>query len=406
MSVYTELGVTPIINLWGTATRLGGALMDEQVVDAMVQAARESVLMEELQAAASTIIAELTGAEAGYITCGAASGLTLGTAACLAGLDVSRMERLPDTSGMPDEVIMARDQRCGYDHAIRAAGAKIVEVGYNESLTGALRPVETWEFEAAITEKTAAIALIFYVWNPAKERQLIEVAKMAKKHNLPVLVDAAGSVPPIDNLKRFVNAGADLVAFSGGKAIRGPQNTGILCGRRDLIASVALQQLDAAGPSELWNPPKTLIPKEKLIGQPRQGIARAHKVSKEALVGLLVRLKHLTKERTVDEAKHMEGLLERISNAVEGLPVQTAIICRASEGTGAVPTLKITLKQEQLGRDAFTISKELRDGNPRLWVNEKDLRDNTLLITAINLDEKLADIVGARLREVFSLPRG
>jgi L-seryl-tRNA(Ser) seleniumtransferase len=402
MSIYGEIGVKPIINLWGTATRLVGALMDEQVVDAMAQAAKESVLMEELQAAASTIIAELTGAEAGYITCGAASGLTLGTAACLSGLDVSRMERLPDTNGMPNEVIMAREQRCGYDHAIRAAGAKIVEVGYNESLTGALRSVEIWEFEAAITDKTAAIALIFYVWDPVKERQLIEVAKMAKKHDIPVIVDAAGSVPPIDNLKRFVSAGADLVTFSGGKAIRGPQNSGILCGRRDLIASVALQQLDAAGFSELWDPPATLIPREKLMGQPRQGIGRAHKVSKEALVGLLIRLRHLTKEKTIVEAKRMELLLERIENAVEGLPVQTAIVHRASEGTGAIPTLKIKMNHKQLGKDAFSISKELRNGDPRLWVNEKSFCDNTLLITAINLDEKLANAVGARLREIFS----
>jgi len=172
MSVYKELGVEPIINLWGTATRLGGALMDKQVVDAMEQASKESVIMEELQAIASTVIAELTGAEAGYVTCGAASGLTLGTAACLAGLDVSRMERLPDTNGMPNEVIMAREHRCGYDHAIRAAGAKIVEVGYNEGLTGAMRSTEIWEFEAAITDKTTAIALILYIWDPVKERQL------------------------------------------------------------------------------------------------------------------------------------------------------------------------------------------------------------------------------------------
>jgi len=402
MSIYKELGVKPIINLWGTATRLGGALMDEQVVDAMTQAAKESVLMEELQAAASTIIAELTGAEAGYITCGAASGLTLSTAACLAGLEVSRMERLPDTTGMPNEVIMAREQRCGYDHAIRAAGAKIVEVGYNEGLTGALRPVEIWEFEAAITDKTAAIALILYVWSSEKERLLIEVAQMAKKHDVPVIVDAAGSVPPIDNLKRFVSAGADLVTFSGGKSIRGPQNSGILCGQRDLIASVALQQLDAAGFSELWDPPATLIPREKLMGQPRQGIGRAHKVSKEALVGLLIRLKNLTKEKTVEEARCMEDLLERIADAVNGLPVETAIVDRASEGTGSVPTLKIKIDQKQLGKDAFQISKELRDGDPRLWINEKSLRDNSLLITAINLDEKLADVVGARLRAVFS----
>lgn len=402
MSIYRELGVEPIINLWGTATRLGGALMDKQVVDAMEQASRESVIMEELQAVASTMIAELTGAEAGYVTCGAASGLTLGTAACLAGLDVSRMEQLPDTSGMPSEVIMAREHRCGYDHAIRAAGAKIVEVGYNESLTGAMRSTEVWEFEAAISDKTAAIALILYVWNPEKEKLLVEVAKMAKKHNVSVIVDAAGSVPPIDNLKRFVHAGADLVAFSGGKAIRGPQNSGILCGRRDLIASVALQHLDAAGFSELWDPPETLIPKEEIMGQPRQGIGRAHKVSKESLVGLLMRLKTLSKEKTIDEAKRMEGLLDRIASAVVGLPVEATIVHQASEGTGAVPTLKIKLDQKRLGKDAFTISRELRDGDPRLCVNDKSLRDDTLLITAINLDERLANVVSNRLREVFN----
>ena len=223
-----------------------------------------------------------------------------------------------------------------------------------------------------------------------------------KKHNIPVIVDAAGSVPPIDNLKRFVSAGADLVSFSGGKAIRGPQNSGILCGRRDLIASVALQHLDAAGFSELWDPPETLIPKEKLMGQPRQGIGRAHKVSKESLVGLLMRLKNLSKGKTIDEAKRMERLLDRIADAVEGLPVETTIVHRASEGNGAVPTLKIRMDQKQLGKDAFTISKELRDGDPRLCVNDKSLRDNTLLITAINLNEKLANIVGERLCEVFS----
>jgi len=403
MSIYEEFGVKPIINLWGTGTMVGGSIMAPSVVEAMISASRECAKIDELQAAASNVIAEVTGAEAGIVTCGAAAALTMGTAACLTGLDIARMDRLPDTTGMPNEVIMARDQRCGFDHAIRAAGATIVEVGYNESLTGAMRAVESWEFEVAINERTAAIALILYAWDPKKQNQLIEVASLAKKRGIPLLVDAAGSVPPVENLRRFIGSGADLVAFSGGKGIRGPQNTGILCGRRDLIAAAALQQIDACGFSHMWSPPESLIPKHKIAGQPRQGIGRAHKVSKEALIGLLVRLRELTKEKTIEEARHMQALLERIVKSISGLPfVSTTIDHPSTEGSGAVPSLKIKIDSPGLGQDAFSVSMKLRNGNPRLWVNEKGLPDNTLIITAICLDIELADIVGQRLRVVLS----
>jgi seryl-tRNA(Sec) selenium transferase len=403
MNIYEEFGVTPIINLWGTGTMVGGSIMAPSVVKAMVEASKVCAKVDELQAAASRVIAEVTGAEAGIVTCGAAAALTMGTAACLTGLDVGRMERLPDTSGMPNEVIMARDQRCAFDHAIRATGAVIVEVGYNESLTGAMRPVEAWEFEAAINERTAAIALILYALDPKKEKQLTEIGALAKRRGVPLLVDAAGSVPPVDNLQRFVDAGADLVAFSGGKGIRGPQNTGILCGRRDLIAAAALQQIDACGFSHTWNPPETLIPKDKVAGQPRQGIGRAHKVSKEALIGLLVRLRELTKEKTIEEARHMQGLLDKIVKSISGLPfVSTAIENPAESGSGAVPSLKIKIDPAGLGQDAFAISMKLRNGNPRLWVNEKNLPDHTLIITAICLDEAMAEVVGRRLKAVLS----
>ena len=403
MGIYEELGVIPIINLWGTATMLGGSIMAPEVVDAMVQASKQCVKMDELQAAASQIIAELTGAEAGYVTCGAASGLSLGTAACIAGLDVRRMEQLPDTTGMPNEVIMAKDQRCGYDHAIRAAGAKIIEVGSCEYLNGSMRPIETWEFEAAINERTAAIALILYASDPKKEQQLEEVAAMARKHNIPVLVDAAGSVPALENFKKFTALGADLVVYSGGKAIRGPQNTGILCGRSQLVASVALQQLDLGGFSHMWFPPPSLIPKEKLLGQPHQGIGRCQKVAKESLVGLLARLRTLTREKTIDEAKHMEEKLKRIMAAIEGIPhVRSEIIHPSSGETGEVPTLKIKLNSARLGKDAYQVSLELREGDPRVWVNEKDLPDNILAITAVSLHDELVNVASQRLREVFT----
>jgi L-seryl-tRNA(Ser) seleniumtransferase len=377
--------------------------MAPEVVDAMVEASKECIKIDELQAAASRIIAELTGAEAGYVTCGAASGLTLGTAACIAGLDVRRIERMPDTTDMPNEVIMAKDHRCGYDHAIRAAGAKIVEVGLCDYLNGSMRPVETWEFECAINERTSAIALVLYVSDPDKERQLQEVAEMAHTHHIPVLVDAAASVPPLENFKKFIALGADLVVYSGGKAIRGPQNTGIICGGRDLIASVALQHLDLGGFTHMWFPPPSLIPKEKLLGQPHQGIGRCQKVAKESLVGLLARLRTLTTEKTVDEAEHMQEKLARIMNGIEGIShVHSEIVHPASDGNGAVPTLKIRLDSSGLGKDAFQVSLDLREGDPRIWVNEKNLPNNILTITAVSLPDEQVDRVARRLREVFS----
>lgn len=402
MGIYEEFGIKPIINLWGTATRLGGAIMAEEVVDAMVQASKESVKIDELQAAASKLISEITGAEAGYITCGAAAGLFLGAAACLAGLDVRKMEQLPDTTGMANEFIMAKDQRNGWDHAVRAAGGRIVEVGMTESTTGGLRPVEPWEFEAAICERTAGILLVPYALNSRKEEFMQQVIKIAKKFNIPVIADAAAAAPPLKNLKRFINMGCDLVAYSGGKALRGPQNTGILCGTKDLIASVALQNLDAAGFSELWDPPESLIQKGKLLGQPRQGIGRSIKVSKEAIIGLMVRLRGLSFEKTCQESEKMQSLLEKIIQRLDGVRgIHNEIVNPAEDKSGAMPTLKVKINAKTLGVNAFQISQKLRNGNPRLWVNEKSLPDDIFLITAINLNESLADTVGRRLKEVF-----
>jgi L-seryl-tRNA(Ser) seleniumtransferase len=153
----------------------------------------------------------------------------------------------------------------------------------------------------------------------------------------------------------------------------------------------------------MWNPPESLIPKHKVIAQPRQGIGRAHKVSKEVLIGLLVRLRELTKEKTIEEAQNMQVLLEKIVKFISGLPfVSTTIDHPAGEGSGAVPTLKIKIDPAGLGQDAFSVSMKLRNGNPRLWVNEKNLPEHTLIITAICLDDALSEVVGQRLRVVLS----
>ena len=201
MSIYKKYGVRPIINVAGSSTRVGGSIMPPEVVAAMGEASTESVNMIELQAAASEVIANVTGAESGYVTSGAAAGLTLGASAILAGFDLMTMERLPDTVGMKNEFIVSREHRNGYDHAVRASGAVLTEVGMNEQLAGAgVRRTESWEYEAAITENTVGI---FYSVTLGSRPPLEEVIAIAHSYDLPVLVDAAAQLPPASNLPVF-----------------------------------------------------------------------------------------------------------------------------------------------------------------------------------------------------------
>jgi len=399
MGIYQELGIQPIINLYGPATRLSGSLMEPPVSEAMFQAAQESVRMDQLQAAASHIIAEITGAEAGYVTAGAAAGLTLGTAACMTGLDVARMNRLPETIGMPNEVIIPREHRSGYDHAIRAAGAYLVEVGMNEVFSGAgVRGTEAWEIEAAITDRTAAIA---YFYHLGSKSSLKEVINVGKKHHIPVIVDAAAQLPPAENLRKFISLGADLVCYSGGKAIRGPQSSGILCGRRDLIASAALQNLDLDEDFCTWDPPPSLIPKEQMRGLPRHGIGRGLKVAKEEIVALLVALQLFTKEKCREDATRFQGLLERIASHLQRVPHVEAQITTTTTGS-AFPLLQIKLNETELRQSAFQISKGLKNGTPPIYANTVLLSEGILIINPMNLNKELADIVAQRMVDVLS----
>jgi D-glucosaminate-6-phosphate ammonia-lyase len=396
-SVYADFGVRTIINVAGSATRVGGAQMPPEVLRAMADAAQESVSMMELQAAASRRIAAATGAEAGYVTSGASAGLTLGTAAILAGLDLARMERLPDTTGMKNEFIISREHRNGYDHAIRVAGAKLVEVGMNEQLAGAgVRRTEAWEFEAAITERTAGIA---YVFTGNSQPPLEQVVAVARKHGLPVLVDAAGQLPA--GLRRLIASGAALVSSSGGKGLKGPQSTGILCGRTEYIASVALQSLDMDEYFEIWDPPEDLIPKSRLPGLPRHGIGRGFKVGKEEVIGLLMALKlseGATSEAEAD-ADAARRHLESIVSGLEGLPVESRLILPRDK-TG-MPSLQLVLNRQALGRSGFDIARELKRGDPGVFVNERLLEQETLVINPMHLDRARTDALTRRLRAVL-----
>jgi len=324
--------------------------------------------------------------------------LTLGAAACLTGLNAGRMDRLPETDDLPNEIIMCRTHRTSYDHAIRAAGARIREVGFNDRATGAgVRDIEIWELEAAVTLRTAAVA---YMATPESQPPLDEVAAMAHRHRLPLLVDAAAQLPPVENLRRFVASGADLVVFSGGKAIRGPQGAGILCGRRELIASAALQQLDLDVRPETWRPPVPYLCREALCGIPHHGIGRGFKASKEEIVGLLVALERFVALDHAAERRVRERWLATIQERVAGLPCTRTRLLSVTE-TGRDPLLEIRLDETALGRSAYEVSLALQDGNPPVHLGERRAPDGILIVNPVGLQDGEADIVANRLLAVL-----
>ena len=396
-TIYEELGVPSVVNATGTKTRIGGSRIRPEAVEAMTRAADAFVRLSDLQARAGELIADATGAEAGYVTSGAAAALARGAAACVAGDDVGAMARLPDTEGLADEIVMARTHRTGYDHALRASGARIVDVGTNDRHLGTgSRNVEPWEFADAITEDTAAVA---YVEKPYTEPDLETVCEIAHDHDVPVVVDAAAELPPAANLERFVDAGADLVAFSGGKAIRGPQTTGILAGRRDLVSSVAAQHLDMHAAEQVWEPPEELLDPDALGGVPRQGIGRPMKVGKEELAGLLKALELFLAEdhdALADEwRERSERIVERL-DSVDG--VTTAI--SAADKTSIAPELEVTVEPDAAGVSATDVVGGLRREEPRVFVGADALPESFTVNPMCLTDEETA-YVGERLRAQF-----
>jgi L-seryl-tRNA(Ser) seleniumtransferase len=366
---------------------------------AMAEAARACVPLDLLEGAASSVIAEVTGAEAGYVTAGAAAGLTLSAAACLAGQDIGIMDRLPDTNGLPNEIIVCREQRNGYDHSLRAAGARLVEVGMNERVAGAgVRRTETWEIEAAMSDRTVAVA---YFATPESAPPLEEVAAVCQQHAVPLIVDAAAQLPPAANLRRFIDAGADLVTFSGGKGLRGPQSTGIVAGRRALIMSIALQHLDLDEHWTTWNPPSELIDRAQLKGFPRHGIGRGFKVAREEIVALLVALRRFVAGDYHQDIARYHASLQTVA---EGLADTAGLRARIVGGIDEdrLPVLEIAINDSRPGVTAFEITRRLKCGTPSVYVNESRLHEGVLVLHPIGLDELQIEPLLERLRAVVS----
>jgi D-glucosaminate-6-phosphate ammonia-lyase len=362
MSIYRRLGVTPIINARGHATLAGGSLMDPAVLDAYREAAAEFVRIDDLEVAASSIIARLTGAEAGYVTSGAAAAITLATAACIARFDVDLMDALPDAGDHPCSVLIERVHRNPYDRLVRAAGARLIEVGDATGTTArqvrdAIGPHVVAAYYQAQLE---TVGLPFE-----------EFLAAAHDGGLPVIVDASMNLPPATNLRRYTEAGADLVAFSGGKAIRGPQSSGFLAGRADLVRSVGLQHQDMDVLAETWSE-RDLIDRAIVRRPPGHGIGRAMKVGKEDIVALLVALERYVGRDHAAEASRFADLAGRIAEGIGRIDGLHTGVEPSDESGRPIPLVRIAVDEAVVDCSAFDLVRALWVHDPPVLVSDHE----------------------------------
>ncbi|HYF07219.1 MAG TPA: hypothetical protein VD970_06325 [Acetobacteraceae bacterium] len=396
MSLFDDLGVPRIINAYGTNTRLSAGMMAPEVIAAMAEASRATVEMHTLQAAASRTIAEATGAEAGIVTAGASAALLLGAAACMARLDPGAMNRLPDARSLPHEFIVVRSQRNMYDRAITVAGGRIVEVGVPDRLSGpGVRDAAPWEIADAITDRTAAV---YYLAGASSEPPLPAVVRVARERNVPVLVDAAAQLPPAENLRRFLDDGADLVCFSGGKAIGGPQASGILAGRRDLVSSALIQMLDLDLHEQEFAAPPEFSPLAQMRGLPHHGIGRSCKVGKEEIVGLITALRRFVAEDPTMRTARWAARLERVTEAAG----EIAGVVAALVPDGAKPGLPLLALRFADAEAAARAEARLRAHRPAVHLDASRIRAGILAVNPIALDDGDLATLGAALKECCS----
>ena len=362
-SVYARLGVKPLINGMGTVTVLGGSLMPPEVVQAMEEASRHFVLVPDLQAKAGARIAELVGVPAAMVTAGAASAIAVATAVAMTKGDPKKIALLPDTTDLPFEVIQQKSHRSGYEPQIRLNGAKIVTVETRE------------ELDRALGERTA---MMFFLNKADPDGQIKrdEWIRVARERGVVSFNDAAADVPPREHLSSYVHEGFDLVAFSGGKGLRGPQCSGLLLGRKDLI--------DGA---------RTLV-------SPHAGIGRAMKVGKEEIVGLLAAVERYLKVDLEAERRELEakvGHLKEVVGRVRGVTVETYV----PEIANHVPHFVASWDEGARGLTAKQVHERLQAGDPPVHVLLTGPGRLTVSVWTMQGDEhrvaarRLAELLGA-----------
>src|SRR3954468_22863830 len=371
---YAKLGVTKIVNAAGTYTALTASIMPPQVQAAVAQAAKHPVRLAELQKAASQYLATKLKCEGALVTAGAASALTLGTAACMTVANPSAVSKMPvDMEGLKNEVVVQKAHRYDYDHALLNCGIRFVEV---ETLA---------DYEKAFTEKT----VMAHFFNAAEEGRIRreDWIRVAHQHNVPCFNDAAADVPPISNLWAYTQMGFDLVTFSGGKGMRGPQNAGLLLGRKDLIAAAAASN------------------------NPYDGVGRGMKVAKEQIVGMVAAVDWVLSQSEEGLQNEFQRRADAITAMLKDIPTLTSQVS-VPPLANHVPHLLIRYSQDRVKVSPRDVMVELRKGTPSIELNPSTGRTspasagiitdaNTIVVGVWMLQPGEELIVGRRLKEVL-----
>lgn len=359
MAISDSWATLPIINAAGYGTRVGGSCPTQEVLDAMRWAQENYFEIDDLLAEASRIISRETGAAAGLVTCGASAALTLGAAAILAGRDRAVMEALPDVSGLTrTKFLYPTRGRYDYDHPLRVSGAELLEFDFKDSdLEGRLR--------IAIRDDVAGVV---FVWMQRDDMNLIpRLAGVCRDLNVPLLLDAAMGLPPTENLKAFVAAGANLVALSGGKHLGGPQNSGLLFGDEELVLSAWLQMVDMDVRQDSWSFRESAS-KDFIIDPPRHGIGRGAKVGKDAIVGCVTALNQYATRDFAAEREGWERICQHIAKGMT-VPEGFQLDYFSESPTGQFPVLKV--QADSVVR-MDVLKKRLKAESPKIILTENE----------------------------------
>jgi L-seryl-tRNA(Ser) seleniumtransferase len=359
---FQELGLRTFINAAGTLTFLSGSLMPDEVVRAIDYARNHYVRLDDIQDRVGERIAELLGCEYATVTSGAFSAMTLGISGVMCGMDNKKVEQLPDTTGLKNEVVVLKPaDPIGYVHALTNAGAKVIEVQTRR------------ELESAISDRTAML-FVFNAYN-GSEVSLEELVEVGKKHGIPTFNDAAADVPPVENLWKYTKMGFDLVAFSGGKGIKGPQSAGLLLGRKDLITA-----------ARLHTPPRGST------------IGRGMKVNKEEVLAMLVALElYVSKDHNAEWAL-WESQIKEIKDAVDSVSGTTTEV-HVPAIANHTPTLRIKWDQNRVHISPADASLRLQQGHPSI---ETGGGSEEISVSVWMMRPGEERIVARRLRDVLS----